>query len=198
MAKLLIKCDDIPVRAFELRAGVNRIGRSPKNDLQLDHPTVSTSHCEITLSAEGIRVRDLGSTNGTFINGEQITELELESGNTLHVGEVEMELEPVKANIAIPTLEQPEAAPRPQILPDGALSCPNHLDLHATFRCTHCKQLMCDDCVRRLKRVGGAVLMLCPVCSNPCEPIAIPKRKRSFMGFLEKTLKMSSKPGPKK
>jgi hypothetical protein len=192
MARLLIKCDDIPVRAFELRVGTNRIGRSPKNDLQLDHPTVSSSHCEITLSAEGIMVQDLGSTNGTYIDGEQITEGALEGGRVLHVGEVEMELESVKANIAIPKIEQPEAR-RPRVLEDGALSCPTHVDLRATFRCTHCKQLLCDECVHRLKRVGGELLLLCPACSNQCEAITTVKRKRSFFGLLEKTLKMTSK-----
>ncbi|HTD86916.1 MAG TPA: FHA domain-containing protein, partial [Candidatus Binatia bacterium] len=78
MPKLIIKCDELPVRAYELRAGVNRLGRSAKNDLQLDHPTVSSAHCEIVLSADGIVVRDLGSTNGTYINSEQITEGRIE------------------------------------------------------------------------------------------------------------------------
>lgn len=180
------------MRAYELRAGVNRLGRSAKNDLQLDHPTVSGLHCEILFEADGIRVRDLSSTNGTFIDGEQITEAPLELGATLHVGEVEMELEQVKANIAIPQFEQPQA-PRPQVLPDGALSCPNHPEARATFRCLQCKLLMCDDCVHPLKRSGGKLHMLCSACSNHCEPIAAPKRKRSIFAFLEKTLKMPSK-----
>jgi pSer/pThr/pTyr-binding forkhead associated (FHA) protein len=198
MPKLIIKCVELPVRSYELRVGVNRLGRNPRNDLQLDHPTVSSSHCEIVLSADGILVRDLGSTNGTYINQEQITESAIESGSTLHVGEVEMELDPVKANIAIPKLEPVAEQPRPQMLADGTLSCPNHLELRATFRCTHCKQLMCDECVHRLKRVGGKLLFLCPACSNPAEPIAAPKRKRSFFGLLEKTLKMTSKLRTKK
>ena len=194
MARLLIHCDDIPVRAFELRVGPNRIGRSARNDLQLDHPTVSGSHCEVILSADGIVVRDLGSTNGTFIDGEQITERVLEMGQALHIGEVETELEPLKANISIPVVEQ-EQALRPRVLEDGTVSCATHLDARAAFRCTKCRHLMCDECVHRLKRVGGKLLLLCAVCSNPAEPMAAPKRKRSFFGFLQKTLKMSSKPG---
>jgi FHA domain len=193
MPRLLIKCDEIPVRSYELRVGVNRLGRSAKNDLQLDHPTVSGAHCEIIVSADGILVRDLGSTNGTYIDQEQITERSIERGSTLHVGEVEMELEPIKQNIAIPKFEEPQPARGPQVLPDGAVSCPNHLEVRATFRCIHCKQLMCDECVHRIKRVGGKLHLLCPVCSNACEPISAPKRKRSFLGFLQKTLKMPSK-----
>jgi len=187
----------LPVRAYELRAGINRIGRSPKNDLQLDHPTVSSTHCEIVVSAEGIAVRDLGSTNGTYINQEKITEGTIEHGTMLHIGEVEMELEPIKTNIAIPQFEQPQQ-PRPQVLADGTISCSTHMDLRATYRCTSCKQLLCDECVHRMKRVGGKLHLLCPSCSNHCEPIAAPKRKRSFFGFLEKTLKMAPKSRPDK
>lgn len=196
MPRLLIKCDEVPVRTYELRAGVNRVGRSPKNDLQLDHPTVSGMHCEILLEAEGIRVRDLSSTNGTFINAEQIAEGALPPGGTLQVGEVGMELEEIQANIAIPKFEPPQA-PRPTVLPDGALSCPNHPEVPASFRCLQCKLLMCDECVHRLKRAGGKLHILCSACSNHCEPIAAPKRKRSFFGLLEKTLKITSKSRPK-
>ncbi len=196
MPKLIIKCDELPVRAYELRAGANRIGRSPKNDLQLDHPTVSGAHCEIVVSADGIVVRDLGSTNGTYINEEKITEAAIERGATFHVGEVEMELEPIKTNIAIPKMEQPQQ-PRPQVLADGAVSCATHMDARATFRCVHCKQLLCDECVHRVKRIGGKLHLLCPSCSNHCEPIAALKRKRGFLGFLQKTLKMGSKPRSK-
>ncbi len=196
MPRLNIRCDEVPVRSYELKAGVNRLGRSAKNDLQLDHPTVSTHHCEIVLGDGDIVVRDCGSTNGTYIDAEQISEQALQEGQSLHVGEVEMVLESAKVNIAIPQFDAPQE-PRPVILPDGSSSCPNHQDLRATFRCTHCKQLMCDDCVHKLKRAGGKLLLLCPLCSNACEPIAVPKRKRSFLGFLEKTLKMATKPGSK-
>jgi len=110
------------VRSYELRAGVNRLGRSAKNDLQLDHPTVSGAHCEIILTADGILVRDLGSTNGTYINQEQITERNIERGGVLHVGEGEMEVEPIKGKIASPKCEEPQPARAPQVLPDGMVS----------------------------------------------------------------------------
>jgi hypothetical protein len=193
MPRLRIKCADLPVRAYELKTGVNRLGRSPKCDLQLDHPTVSGAHCELILGDGVVHVRDCGSTNGTFIERQPVTDGTLIEGQTLHAGEVEMILEQAQINIAIPTFDQPQA-PRPVILADGSSSCPNHMELPATFRCPSCKQLMCDDCVHRLRRTGGKLLFLCAVCSSPCEPIAAPKRKRSFMAFLQKTLKMPGKP----
>ena len=197
MPRLRIKCADLPVRAYELKTGVNRLGRSPRNDLQLDHPTVSGAHCELTLGDGVVYVRDCGSTNGTYIDRQPVTEATLTEGQVFHAGEVEMVLEEAQVSIAIPKFDQPQA-PRPVILSDGSSSCPNHADLRATFRCTACKQLMCDDCVHRLRRMGGKLLFLCVMCSSPCEPIAVPKRKRSFIGFLQKTLKMAGKPGERR
>ena len=95
MPKLIIKCDELPVRAYELRVGVNRLGRSPKNDLQLDHPTVSGLHCEIVVSADGIVVRDLGSTNGTYVNGQRITAPTIITlDDTVRIGKTILRLEP--------------------------------------------------------------------------------------------------------
>ena len=193
MPRLVIKCSEVAVRAYELKTGVNRLGRLARNDLQLDHPTVSGTHCELTLGDGAIHVRDCGSTNGTYIERRPITEGTLTEGQTIHVGEVEMVLENAQVNIAIPKFDQQPQVARPVLLPDGASSCANHDDLRASFRCLSCKQLMCDDCVHKIRRAGGKLLFLCPSCSNHCEPMAAPKRKRGFMAFLQKTLKMTSK-----
>jgi transcriptional regulator with AAA-type ATPase domain len=55
-----------------LKAGTLRIGRNPKNHLVLSEPLVSAFHAEVERYSEGLQVRDLGSTNGTFINGQKI------------------------------------------------------------------------------------------------------------------------------
>lgn len=62
------------------------IGRSRESDLTVAHPMVSRSHCEI-FEADGVlKVRDLGSLNGTFINGERVTEAELPPNAEITVG----------------------------------------------------------------------------------------------------------------
>ena len=48
-----------------------RIGAGPGNDWRIANNTVSAVHAEITITDKGFRVKDLGSTNGTFINGVQ-------------------------------------------------------------------------------------------------------------------------------
>ena len=55
------------------QAAVFIIGRDPSANLPLDHPTVSRLHAEVRLSPTGPVLRDLGSSNGTFLNGELLT-----------------------------------------------------------------------------------------------------------------------------
>jgi len=62
------------------------IGSSPANDVVLDDPTVSGWHCEIRVDADGARVRDLGSTNGTTVDGVRVSEAFLRDDSTLRLG----------------------------------------------------------------------------------------------------------------
>ena len=55
------------------QAAVFVIGRDPSANLQLDHPTISRLHAEVRLTPVGPMLRDLGSSNGTFLNGELIS-----------------------------------------------------------------------------------------------------------------------------
>jgi len=69
-----------------------RIGKAPDNDLVLADDTVSRHHCELSRAADGIRVRDLDSTNGTKVQGARVTEAVVQPGTVLKVGEVEVVL----------------------------------------------------------------------------------------------------------
>ena len=190
MARLIIKSAEIANRVIELNLGVNRLGRDPENDFPIEHPTVSASHCEIVLSNEGVIVRDCASSNGTFVGGERIEEAQLSAGQTVHLGEVELLVETTEVTIAIPKFDVPRPAP-PVVMSDGSLICPRHPRARATLQCTHCKEVLCDACVRRLRRRGGKLLKFCPLCSHPCEPIGGEKRKKkSLLGIFRKTVKL--------
>ena len=166
------------------------MGRDPENDFPIEHPTVSASHCEIVLSNEGVIVRDCASSNGTFVGGERIEEARLSAGQTVHLGEVELLVETTEVTIAIPKFDVPRPAP-PVVMSDGSLICPRHPRARATHQCTHCKEVLCDACVRRLRRRGGKLLKFCPLCSHPCEPIGGEKRKKkSLLGIFRKTVKL--------
>ena len=190
MARLIIKSAEIANRVIELNLGVNRLGRDPENDFPIEHPTVSASHCEIVLSNEGVIVRDCASSNGTFVGGERIEEAKLSAGQTVHLGEVELLVETTEVTIAIPKFDVPRPAP-PVVMSDGSLICPRHPRARATHQCTHCKEVLCDACVRRLRRRGGKLLKFCPLCSHPCEPIGGEKqKKKSLLGIFRKTVKL--------
>src|SRR5437762_10037996 len=78
---------------FELEPGFNTLGRNPTNDFRVHDVTVSSFHCEIVVSNESVLVRDLGSTNGTYIDGEQVHEAQLKPGQILGLGSAELRLD---------------------------------------------------------------------------------------------------------
>lgn len=81
--------------SFRLLPGhIRTIGRAPRADFIVDAPLVSRLHCRLTVSDDGtVHVKDLGSTNGTRIDGEQIADGVLQEGQLLRVGRVEFRLE---------------------------------------------------------------------------------------------------------
>ena len=66
------------------------IGSRPDSDLRLEDPTVSRKHAEISRTAEGFLLQDLGSTNGTSLNGVRVDRAYLRDGAVVTVGETSM------------------------------------------------------------------------------------------------------------
>ena len=99
-------------------------------------------------------------------------------------------METTEVTIAIPQFDMPQPAP-PVVLSDGSLICPRPPHARATHQCTHCREILCDACVTRLRRRGGKIHKLCPLCSNPCAPIGGEKRKKKpFFKIFHKTVKL--------
>ena len=80
-------------RTLDLKVEKTTIGRVEDNTFQIAEPSVSSHHCEILLRGADVVVKDLNSTNGTFINGEKISESPLKPGQILRLGQVEIRLE---------------------------------------------------------------------------------------------------------
>jgi pSer/pThr/pTyr-binding forkhead associated (FHA) protein len=93
MAKLVILNQGMTGRAHELNVDRTTIGRVEDNTFPITDPSVSSHHCEVHLQSGEILIRDLNSTNGSFINGEKITEKILKPGQILRLGQVELKLE---------------------------------------------------------------------------------------------------------
>jgi EAL domain-containing protein (putative c-di-GMP-specific phosphodiesterase class I) len=66
--------DNEPVRQTRVDAARFIVGRKPEASLSIPSPTVSREHAELTVVEDGLLLRDLGSTNGTFVNGTRIQE----------------------------------------------------------------------------------------------------------------------------
>ncbi len=90
MPRLVINPRTPQAHELQLRPGENYIGRGFANDFRLDDSSVSGSHCVIILDGASALLRDLGSTNGTFVNRTQIKEAALQIGQTFHLGGVEI------------------------------------------------------------------------------------------------------------
>jgi hypothetical protein len=93
MAKLVVLSVGMTGRTQELKAEKTTIGRVEDNTFQIAEPSVSSHHCEVLLRGKDVVVRDLNSTNGSYINGEKVTESVMKPGQILRLGQVEMRLE---------------------------------------------------------------------------------------------------------
>lgn len=93
MSKLVLLGDEFAGRTYELNVEKTTVGRVEDNAFQIAEPSVSSHHAEIILKGNDVVVKDLNSTNGTYINGEKISESILKPGQTLKFGSVELRLE---------------------------------------------------------------------------------------------------------
>ncbi len=93
MAKLVVLTEGFKDRSHELTAERTTVGRVEDNAFPIPEPSVSSHHCEVLLRGGEVRVKDLNSTNGTFIDGQPVTESALKPGQILRLGKVDLKLE---------------------------------------------------------------------------------------------------------
>jgi pSer/pThr/pTyr-binding forkhead associated (FHA) protein len=93
MAKLVILSEGMTGRSHELTVEKTTIGRVEDNTFPIMDPSVSSHHCEVLLSGTDVKVHDLNSTNGTYIEGEKITEAVIKPGQVLRLGQIQLRLE---------------------------------------------------------------------------------------------------------
>ena len=85
-ARLVVEAGPETSRAFTLVQPIEAIGREPDNSVCLRDRTVSRHHAKMRLEGERYWLVDLGSTNGTHVNGERISRVELADGDLIQVG----------------------------------------------------------------------------------------------------------------
>lgn len=85
--KLVIFKENGTRRDIPVKPGTYVVGRNETATIRIPLPSVSRSHCELVVTDDGARVRDLGSANGTYQNYNRVKEAELEPGDVLGVGD---------------------------------------------------------------------------------------------------------------
>jgi pSer/pThr/pTyr-binding forkhead associated (FHA) protein len=100
MARLVQLHNGVGIRSYALERDQTSIGRQAGSDIRLDDPAVSSSHAVLRLEAtpflEGYRevvLEDLGSTNGTLVNGAPATRQVLHQGDLIRIGHYEFSFE---------------------------------------------------------------------------------------------------------
>jgi pSer/pThr/pTyr-binding forkhead associated (FHA) protein len=97
---------------YELVEQVITVGRAPDNTIHLDDPSVSGRHAELRAAGKAYQLRDLGSTNGTRVNGSPTSEIILHSGDRIRFGAVDARFEgdmPRSATQPLPTAAKVDA-----------------------------------------------------------------------------------------
>ena len=86
---------------FVVSGDTFKVGKAPENDLVLADETVSRVHFEIARDAKGYLVRDMKSTNGTFLDGAEVKEAYLRAGSVIGLGSCELKFTPFEERIEI-------------------------------------------------------------------------------------------------
>lgn len=79
---------DGEAKSFKLEKKTTVVGRKTDADLRIPLADISRTHCELALDNGSVLVRDLDSSNGTFVNGEQVDEAKLKAGDEVRLGPI--------------------------------------------------------------------------------------------------------------
>lgn len=80
-------------KTYPLVGKTVKIGKGPENMIRIPDPTVSTNHAGIQINGTHFEIVDLGSSNGTFVNGKKVERRALRNGDVLTLGQTEMRFE---------------------------------------------------------------------------------------------------------
>src|SRR6266566_2804418 len=131
------------------------VGRAVTSDVPIYDPTISRRHAEVVLTESGVRVTDLGSSNGTFLNGAKITEAEAGANDVVTFGKVAFRVKEVTAPLPPPNSRAPSPAAKavsPAARSSG--SCPSAVASRRSSS-TSRKGRRTSRCAARVRRSGA-------------------------------------------
>ena len=110
-AKLVVASGKTSVKEIALVVGQTIVGRRNDCTLRIMSNMVSRQHCELTNEGDRLIVKDLGSSNGTLVNGLKVQTKELQAGDTLVIGPVTFVVKIAGAGASPADTKRPAAAP---------------------------------------------------------------------------------------
>ncbi len=102
MAKLILSMDGLTLKEIPLNKERMTIGRKPHNDIQIDNLAISGEHAVVVSILNDCFLEDLGSTNGTFVNGQNVKKHFLQNNDVIELGKYKLKFmaEVVQAPVA--------------------------------------------------------------------------------------------------
>jgi len=108
-------------QTFELRSGGTLVvGRALTSDIPVLDPTISRRHAEVLWDGTGVHVKDLGSSNGTFLNGVKVEEAKLSPGDVITFGKVPFRLKEITGDVR-PTATDTPSSFGPVVAPGATI-----------------------------------------------------------------------------
>ncbi|HWQ93315.1 MAG TPA: FHA domain-containing protein, partial [Clostridia bacterium] len=194
MVRLVINPGSSVQREVRLDSGRYSLGRGYANDFSIDDPSVSGTHCQIEITEDSIFITDLGSTNGTFIDGDLIAKAQLLPGQTFRLGSVPLQLwtESAAVPLDMPVAVATPPSPPPVAMPSaGSISsasggqCKHHPKIPGRFVCPQCHHFFCELCVSS-RSTGPVVRKTCRHCGVDCLPVQVQIHRPAEKGFFQR------------
>lgn len=121
MTKLIVTLNGVVQQEFNSNKPRINIGRRKTNDLFLDHLTVSGQHAAIDTTLNGLFVLDLGSTNGTKVNGQPIKKHLLQNEDVIEIGKYKVQFFVETSQPIIPAAKTEKASAAPSVAQNAAI-----------------------------------------------------------------------------
>lgn len=110
MPKMIVAIDGVVIKEVALLKERMTLGRRPYNDIVIDNLAVSGEHALVRWTTDGVELEDLGSTNGTYVNGKAIKQQKLRHGDAIDIGKCKIRFEDDGRAAIVPPA--PVVAPR--------------------------------------------------------------------------------------
>ena len=118
MAKLVVLSEGFTGLTHEIKTDKVTIGRMEDNNFQIAEQSISSHHIEFLKRGSDYVVKDLNSTNGTFISGEQVSEKVIKPGQILRLGQVEIRFETGEGAATVPSTGK-KVMDKTMVIPQG-------------------------------------------------------------------------------